>query len=140
MLKDGYLVKRILPFVLVLIVLFLGAPRQACFCAELSNQPIAKHGCCKKEKQSDCCSATPAISTCKSCCGMAAKYYPSLASSFAMQSQSESLSLIRFGLGFISYFKTCIESSRLANPNRAPPNLVGMGTNKTYLFKRTFLI
>jgi len=41
---------------------------------------------------------------------------------------------------WLSNIPESTSTEKIAQMNRAPPRLVGMGTSKTYLFKRTFLI
>lgn len=65
---------------------------------------------------------------------------PVLASQSDLQSNFEQL---RFKVvALVSLLASCksTPTEYVACTNRAPPRLVGMGTSKTYLYKRTFLI
>jgi hypothetical protein len=64
----------------------------------------------------------------------------SLASSISILPDSNSF-VIEQSLGKAQFSKLSdFDRKTPANVNRAPPRLAGLGTNKTYLFKRTFLI
>lgn len=132
--------KRLSAILLIILVLFLGLPRQACACNKVTRQsPRQEHACCKIEK-STCHSSNRVAVKCNPCCGSVSNQPVALASSINPQLEG---GLPVFHLLFFwsaqSYISTNCDNSS-ANSNRAPPRLTGMGTNKTYLYKRTFLI
>lgn len=136
--------KRLLPMLLVLFAMFYGTPRQECMCVESNvrtkSVEQASHRCCKAESVSHCQSGGNFFGNAKGCCGMMGKSSPVLASQSDLQSNFEQLRLKMVVL--LNLLAPC-KSTRtdyVACTNRAPPRLTGMGTSKTYLFKRVFLI
>lgn len=65
---------------------------------------------------------------------------PALASSIQLIGSFEPDQIKVFSPFIGSEVKTLVHQGPLANMNRPPPRLRGLGTSKTYLFKRTLLI
>ena len=136
--------QRLSALFLILLALFIGVPRQACACNEIRQAVSQEHSCCKKESaQQPSCHATAsdkAVTKCHSCCGMAANKPIGLANSMSIMPEGE-FSTVQVCLPKDQpEFLLSIDSDSPAHQNRAPPRIRGMGTSKTYLYKRTFLI
>jgi hypothetical protein len=157
-------VQRFLSFHLLLIVIVCGslAPRQVCLCTvpndysnqnqnqsqsqnkNLSREASFDHGCCKRAVRGDFNGTLDhgtGIRQCRDCCGKIAKHNQSLAGDLRLESQSDSPAADRclVALQNSDSFKTILRQ-RPSACNRAPPGLTGMGSSKTYLYKRSFLI
>lgn len=132
---------RFLAVALIFLALFVGAPRKVCACNDAGSQAVSTHSCCSAKSKAAChTSDSQSITMSRSCCGMEAHYTPSLASSIHLLPECEYSAAVQISIRDVSYFLSMFENEVLGHPNRAPPRLVGMGTSKTYLFKRTFLI
>lgn len=131
--------KRLSAIFLIILALFLGLPRQACACKASTPQSASQaHACCKIEEPS-CHSYNRAAVKCGSCCGAASNQPVVLTSSINPQFEGE-LPVVELLFFWLSQSYVSKDGDSPANCNRAPPRLTGMGTNKTYLYKRTFLI
>lgn len=112
-----------------------------CFEGKAQTKSVAQasHSCCKADPVSHCDSTGKSFGNTKGCCGMMGNSATVLASS-DLQSNFEQL---RFKVvALVSLLASCKSTATeyVACTNRAPPRLTGMGTSKTYLYKRTFLI
>jgi len=134
-------VHKILITLFLALAIFHGVPRLSCACdALVVASPSQMHSCCEKEVKSDCCSAGVKISKPKSCCGMMSPAVPGLANSLSLlPDYNPDLLAISF-----SKSSDLLASAHIADPlarlNRAPPWQKGIGSSKTYLYKRVFLI
>ena len=140
--------KKLLPLLLVVLAMFYSTPRDAyCGCnfAAAANVKSSAHSCCEgsetpTETQHSCMSSSPGISLSMDCCNMTRLEPITLANTLHLSSDDGQF-LIRVVIHDWLFDKTLqIPSSAVAQMNRAPPRLVGLGTSKTYLFKQTFLI
>jgi hypothetical protein len=131
--------KRLSAIFLIILALFLGLPRQACACNEDKPQSADQEHVCCKSKEASCHASNKAAIKCGSCCDAASSHPVALTSSIIPQFEGQPPVLqLLFFVSTQPYISRDDDSP--ANSNRAPPRLTGMGTNKTYLYKRTFLI
>jgi len=137
-------VKRLAALLLILLALFIAVPRQACACnGGASHEASQRRCCCKKKVGQPSCHAAVSEHTvikCHSCCGIVGTEPIALSSSISILPEGEFSAVAISVLSDLPEFLVSIGSDRPANPNRAPPRIRGMGTSKTYLYKRTFLI
>lgn len=136
--------KRLLPMLLALLAMFYATPRLACMCGESNVQTSAvaqaSPNCCKTYSIPHCQTGKKFFGNTKGCCGMIGNSSPLLASRSYLQSNLEQVPFHVVTL--ISLVAPCksTPTDYVVCTNRAPPRLTGMGTSKTYLFKRTLLI
>lgn len=136
------MLKRLLPLLLIVLAMFYGAPRQACVCSDGAQySKPATHSCCKEEARRDCISDSHDIGTRSACCGMTGnKFSIGLAGSIVLLPDSnQKVEKVMFP-DWLANVNVSTRSERVLQLNRAPPHIAGMGTSKTYLHKRTFLI
>ncbi len=143
-LKSGLKVsvKKLLTLLLMVFAMFYTTPRDGCVCSEaVAKTDSSLHACCKRQSKIYCCqSDNTGICKRNACCGMTGKFTAGLASSISILPESSKLFLKLVLSDWLSALGTSAPAQKIAQMNRAPPRLVGMGTSKTYLFKRTFLI
>jgi hypothetical protein len=135
--------KRLLPLLLIVLAMFYGTPRQSCMCSDAAstqslNQTV--HSCCKQEVNNDCISSRQGICARSDCCGMTGKYTAALAGSISLLPNTNQIVGKVIFLTQLADIYVGTRSERVHQLNRAPPHIVGMGTSKTYLHKRCFLI
>lgn len=132
---------KILITLFLSLAIFHGIPRLSCACDALAIAPPSKmQSCCEKEVKSDCCSDVVKISKSKSCCGMMSPVVPGLANSLSLlPDYNPDLLALAFSENSDFLAGTHV-ADPLARLNRAPPWLKGIGSSKTYLYKRVFLI
>ncbi|MBA3991950.1 MAG: hypothetical protein C0469_00390 [Cyanobacteria bacterium DS2.3.42] len=144
---------------LVLLAMFYGTPRLVCFCYERTASIFQSMGCCSGETpqlEGDCCSGDAStkdfvaignraddapgtfMGKKKACCGMSGHAPLIVAGDLQCNWDHVQIKVVNTAAFIAMWGFTPRE--HVARINRAPPRLVGMGTSKTYLFKRVFLI
>ncbi len=133
---------KLLPLLLIVLAMFFGTPRSSCVCSEtpVATTKSAAHSCCEPETQTHCNSDSHEICSGNACCGMKGKFMPGMANSLKILPNSNELVARAILPDWLSGMTFISPTEQIAPLNRAPPRLVGMGTSKTYLYKRTFLI
>lgn len=150
---PGGCLKRVVPLFLALLALLSVLQHPACCCQpepRIRSQAIQakEHDCCNEgENMHSHCEgsvfASPlnaSLFLMKDCCGMINMKTLALANSFDLLSKAGELTASSNPSS--PAFLGSLDDSRdfVPETNRAPPRLIGFGTSKTYLFKRTLLI
>lgn len=128
---------------MLLLALFYAGPRVSCACAQkvVVAAPAGKeHDCCKEKSVAPCLSSQAQLSEAKGCCGMMGTASPAVASSIQLIGSPELERIKAFSPFVGNAVEQLVYPGLSGNMNRAPPRIVGFGTSKTYLFKRTLLI
>lgn len=138
---------------MVLLVLLSAGPHIGCLCKPGAINRTdyqsdlrcsqKEHSCCKKQVSATCDSVDTSfvsIGKYNSCCGMNGLILPMASISMCPTGEAGQL---HFQLVFLSGFEDwhgTIRTLHTFQANRAPPYIVGLGSSKTYLFKRALLI
>lgn len=116
-------------------------------CHEASIAPASaaeEHSCCKdKGTVSRSCpeaDAGVAVSKGRKCCGVMTESMPATISSFLILGNDERVPVKAIFVSWVGSSYRDLHAIHLLQANRAPPYIRGLGSNKTYLFKRTLLI
>lgn len=116
-----------------------------CHESTIASQSLAEeHSCCKEESAgAHWCNVYDGtgIGKGQSCCGMATDRTPATVSSLDLfGGDGERVPLKAAFLSRIVSLPSSLHTIDLSQANRAPPYTGGLGSSKTYLFKRTLLI
>lgn len=138
--------KRLVPFLLILITLFAGVQQPSCCCpvtpaTTVQSETKQEHSCCRKAGMENCpASNSVCLTGFKQCCGCGT-------ADAGLSSRAYSLNLVDDSKELTVKISTIMApwmmgsiTCQLPWANRAPPDIRGFGSSKTYLFKRVFLI
>ncbi len=142
--------KKLVPFLMMLLVLFWAAPHAGCLCkasAPKENKGRAvfveaqsEHSCCQGRMTTSCKLPDTSFSNSRNCCGMNGYCLPMANNSPYPAGQIEQANFqIALPCSFDNLQST-VHRLQTSKTNRAPPYIVGLGSSKTYLFKQTLLI
>lgn len=105
---------------------------------------VSEHDCCKTEVLEASVKSFQALNSSfqglKNCCGMPGTKMPAIVNSLESFSESDDRQISINSIRPSVLLDSTRCQSFVAEMNRAPPRLTGLGTSKTYLFKRTLLI
>jgi len=134
---------RILPLLLALIAVLSLAPHPVCACSERSATSATitgDHSCCDAGSAPRCVETSTSIGDISSCCGRLANGVLFVATSVPLFDDCDRFE-VRVSLPALAACALSVAShDPLVNAPRAPPAVTGLGSSKTYLFKRVLLI
>jgi hypothetical protein len=137
--------KQALSLLLVLLALLSSLQRPACCCQKTTSTPSRmvvnrhEHDCCKEEAGLALKRSDAFWQPTKPCCGITGSKLPAIANSFPLVGADDGR-LVKVRLSGLNVLDSASCRSYLSETNRAPPERIGFGSQKTYLFKRTLLI
>lgn len=135
---------RIFALLAAIAMIWCALPPEPCLCNTLTPAAVpartTAHSCCEQAKQhEDLCDSGHSLTKKRNCCGASSSEIPALVSGLKVLKAN---ALFIHFVSFASINNLIYERALLAcaTAPRAPPYVPGLGSSKTYLYKRSLLI